>query len=379
MKKIGILTFHKSINYGSVLQCWALKDLLASRGYSVEVIDYEPKAYNRLYGVYLKGKVKHNLNVAPVAKYIRRQQEGFAAFRNNTLNLSPEKYFYDSDLSLLDKYDVIVCGSDQIWNLAADDCDPIYFLPVKTRGRKVAYAISSNDTNYDEPEATDELRSWILDFDYLSEREETGAEKLEKFLGYKKRVDTNLDPTLLHVKADFDRIASSRIEKEPYIFLYNVWSGRDGFEAARRLSKRLHMPVYTGFMSRTFKGLIKAGVKGIRVEKNYTSPSDYLSLIKYADWVVTDSFHGTAFSLIFEKKFITVNSRNTDGSLKNDRRLLNILGEVGLADRYIPVSEVDRFDLIKDIDYGRVTSKRMEVANESIGRLINAIEGNLDS
>ncbi|MGN0345548.1 MAG: hypothetical protein ACI4EC_11355, partial [Lachnospiraceae bacterium] len=76
---------------------------------------------------------------------------------------------------------------------------------------------------------------------------------------------------------------------------------------------------------------------------------------------------------------ITVNSRNTDGSLKNDRRLLNILGEVGLADRYIPVSEVDRFDLIKDIDYGRVTSKRMEVANESIGRLINAIEGNLDS
>jgi hypothetical protein len=379
MKKIGILTFHKSINYGSVLQCWALKNLLENHGYYVEVIDYEPKVYNRMYGVYIKGKVKHNLNVVPVAKYVRRQQEGFEAFRNNTLNLSSEKYFYDSDFSSLDKYDAIVCGSDQIWNLTANDCDPIYFLPVKIRGRKVAYAVSSNDTNYDEPEATGELKDWILDFDYLSEREETGSKKLEKFLGYKKRVDTNLDPTLLHVKSDFERISSPRVEKEPYIFLYSVWPNKDELEAARRLSDKLHMPVYTGFMDRTFKGLIKAGSKGIRVEKNYTSPSDYLSLIKYADWVVTDSFHGTAFSLIFEKKFITVNSRNSDGSLKNDRRVLSILGEVGLADRYIPVSAVDHFDLIKDIDYGRVTSKRMEVANESIGRLINAIEGNLDS
>ncbi|MDX8420049.1 polysaccharide pyruvyl transferase family protein [Stecheria sp. CLA-KB-P133] len=379
MKTVGILTFHKSINYGSVLQCWALKDILEKHGYDVEVLDYEPSVYQSMYGVYSHGKFKHNLNVLPVAHDCKNQIKKFSEFRNKYLNLSDNQYFYDTDFSPLKKYDALVCGSDQIWNLRAQDCEPFYFAPIKTDGRKIAYAISSNDTTYDEPKATNQLRDWILDFDYLSEREEDGAKKLEAFLDHKKRVDVNLDPTLLHRKEDFDAIASPRIEKKPYIFLYNVWSTNDGFEAARRLSKRLNMPVYTGFMARTFKAIVKVTSKGIHVERKYTSPSDYISLIKYADWVVTDSFHGTAFSLIFEKNFISVNSLRDNGNLKNDSRLMNILNEVGLIDRYVPVSGIDLFDINKTIDYKAVTTKRLEMANMSINRLIDAIEGKLNS
>lgn len=377
--KVGILTFHKSINYGSVLQCWALRDILVKHGYDVEVIDYEPDSYHQQYAIYQKGHAKHNINVFFVSHWIKRQNNLFTEFRERTLNLSKEKYKSSSNFSSLNKYDVIICGSDQIWNLKALDCDPIYFLPFHTAGRKVAYAVSINDATYKEAKATDDLRKAILDFNYLSEREKSGADKLEDFIDHQKKVDTCLDPTLLHKKADFDAIASDRVEKEPYIFLYNVWSGHDGFEAASRLSKRLNLPVYTGFMGRTLKSVVKVEKNGIKVEKKYTSPSDYISLIKNAEWVVTDSFHGTAFSLIFEKKFISVNEKMPDGSLKSDERLENILGQLGLLDRYISVDDVDTFDLNKPIDFRTITAERMKMADVSINKLISAIEGSLDS
>lgn len=377
--KIGILTFHKSINYGSVLQCWALRDILVKHGYDVEVIDYEPDSYHQLYGLYQKGHTKHNINVFFVSYWIKRQNNLFAQFREEKLNLSKEKYKSDSDFTSLNKYDVIICGSDQIWNLKALDCDPIYFLPFHADGRKVAYAVSLNDATYKEEKANDDLRKAILDFDYLSVREKSGTDKLENFIDHQKKVDTCLDPTLLHKKADFDTIASNRVEKEPYIFLYNVWSGNDGFEAASRLSKRLNLPVYTGFMGRTLKSVFKVEKNGIKVEKKYTSPSDYVSLIKNAEWVVTDSFHGTAFSLIFEKNFISVNEKMPDGSLKNDERLTNILGQLGLLERYITVDDVDTIDINKTIDFRTVTNKRMKMADESVNKLISAIEGRLNS
>lgn len=377
--KVGILTFHKSINYGSVLQCWALRDILVKHGYDVEVIDYEPDSYYQQYGLYQKGRTKHNVNVYFASHWIKRQNNLFAEFRERTLNLSKEKYKSSSNFSSLNKYDVIICGSDQIWNLKALDCDPIYFLPFHTAGRKVAYAVSINDATYKEEKATDDLRKEILNFDYISEREKSGADKLENFIHHEKKVDTCLDPTLLHKKSDFDSIVSERVEKEPYIFLYNVWSGHDGFNAASRLSKRLNLPAYTGFMGRTLKSIVKVESRGIKVEKKYTSPSDYISLIKNAEWVVTDSFHGTAFSLIFEKQFISVNEVNPEGTKKNDERLTNILGQLGLLDRYITVDDVDSFNLNMPIDFRTVTAKRMKMADESIHKLISAIEGSLNS
>ena len=127
--RIGILTFHKSINYGSVLQAYALSKTLKDAGYSVEIIDYEPQRYEEIYSLYLKNNSLHHVlsNVLkrfPYRVAYKNRVNAFKNFRQTYLPLSKEKYFFDSDLEVLnDRYDVLIVGSDQVWNVFAYDCD----------------------------------------------------------------------------------------------------------------------------------------------------------------------------------------------------------------------------------------------------------------
>ena len=132
-------------------------------------------------------------------------------------------------------------------------------------------------------------------------------------------------------------------------------------------------------MDSRIKQILKIEKVGIKVETEHTSPEDFLSLIKYAELVVTESFHGTAFSLIFEKKFVCINSKDSLGNLKNDERIINILNIVGLENRYINIEDVSNFDYNQSIDYNIVTKKRMKEAFFCKEMLKGAIEGNIKS
>lgn len=131
--KIGILTFHKAINYGSVLQAWALQNTLKMNGYDSEIIDYEPKELRHLYETSLKDAKGFKRKLKRILSFKRKvsmQRDKFLCFRKENLHLSKEMYFYDSDFrGIADKYDVIITGSDQVWNTNIVDCDPIFFLP----------------------------------------------------------------------------------------------------------------------------------------------------------------------------------------------------------------------------------------------------------
>ena len=193
MKKIGILTFHKSINYGSVLQAWSLQQVLFDKGYSVQIIDYEPRKYKSIYGFfadgYSVGVFKHNLKVAIMYFALKHQEKLFFRFRKKQLLLSEKAYTYEDDFEKVGYiYDCIVCGSDQIWNVHAWDCDSIYFLPIDHNCQKIAYAVSINNMDFTERECTDKMKANILDFDFLSVRESSGARKLEDFIEKKKKV-----------------------------------------------------------------------------------------------------------------------------------------------------------------------------------------------
>ena len=381
MEKIGILTFHKSINYGSVLQTYALQKTLLNLGYKVEIIDYEPQKYEEIYGTFKRTKsfddLKYNLKRVPIAKNIRKQKMKFDSFRNSSLFLSADKYNVESEFTeMVDGYGHIICGSDQIWNIHALDCDPVYFLPVKFQGNKIAYAVSVNNTKFNELQCDDNLRAYIVDFDHLSCREESGAEKIYNFIEKVKRVDEVLDPTLLCKKEDYDEICSERLIVEKYIFLYNVWSGKDAIVAAKIVSRQLDLPVYTIMMRRDEKYILKIEKEGMHVERKKTSPENFVSLIRYADFIITDSFHGTAFALIFEKKFVCVNEKFPDGRLKNDERILNILNKLELMERYLTIEQMRKMNYNTKFDYTMITSKRMQLAKKSKEWLINAIEKN---
>lgn len=371
---IGILTFHKSVNYGSVLQAWALQRMLTLKGFDTEIIDYEPEKYGQLYNVFLKpdsprAMVK-NLNRVPVMTILARQNKSFARFRKENLRLSSESYRAENQEDISRKgYEAVVCGSDQIWNTGAKDADSVYFLPFPIPGRKAAYAVSLNTGSFGEGIDAELYKKWISDFDYLSCREQDGVNKLRSLVGEERQVDLALDPTLLHNKVEYARITSPKLIRGKYIFVYYVWFDKSIVSAARRISKRTGLPVYTIEMAKGGRAYLRLMKNGIRPVTRALAPGDYLSLIKNAAYVVTDSFHGTAFSLVFEKQFVCINDKAGENGYKNDVRITGILNRLGLRDRYITSEESDSFDLDAPVDYRKVTKKRLRLAEESIGRL----------
>ena len=371
-KNIGLLTFHKSINYGSVLQAWALTKTI-SKKYNVEVIDYKPNQYEYLYNLYRSwntiNNFKYNLKRIPLRQAIKNQSYLFKKFREEQLPLSEIEYNSANADKVADYYNAIVVGSDQVWNLRAKDCDSVFFLPFSLKGKKVSYACSINDTDYTEERCSDDLRMQICDFDFISVREKSGSEKLQNYIFNKKKVYTLLDPTLLCVKEEFESLLSDRIIKENYIFLYNVWTSEAGIQAAKYISEKFNIPVYTIMTASNIKEIKFLEKNGIIVEKVKTSPSDFLNYFRYASYVVTESFHGTAFSLIFERPFVCVSKRT------NDERLVNILELVDLKNRYIKLCDLAEFDLTSPIDYVLVNKKRLSKANDCIETLYKAIEG----
>lgn len=375
-EKIGILTFHKSINYGSVLQSWALSKVISKR-FVVEIIDYEPQNYEFLYANYRQwnswNNIKYNLKRMPLSSALNNQQQLFKKFRDKQLPLSREKYNYNNGCDIKEEYKGIVVGSDQVWNIRAKDCDPIFFLPFNYSGNKVSYACSINDTDYTEKNLPSNLASEICDFDFISIREESGKNKLEQFIAKQKKVYTLLDPTLLCNSSEYDSLLNDRIVDGKYIFLYNVWTSEVGIQAAKFLSEKLNMPVYTIMTASNVKEINLLKKSGILVDTVRTSPSDFLNFFKYASYIVTESFHGTAFSLIFEKPFVCVSNRT------NDERLNNILTLVGLKDRYMKLGELQTYDLKQEIDYEIVTEKKEKRAGECIELLYKAIGGEAKS
>lgn len=375
--KIGILTFHKAINYGSVLQAWSLQQFLCSEGHDVEIIDYEPAAWKKIYKTSFKVKrlsdLKRLIYCLPLLPFYNKKCKNFNLFREKKLKLSQKKYNINSDFSnLSNEYDCIICGSDQIWNIKIADCDPIYFLP-NIDTKKIAYAVSVGNSDFVDIENENLLRNYILDFEHITVREQKTIEKLSAFAKTEIVKYCTLDPTLLHKKEEFYQIIEKRIVKENYIFLYNIWNSNDGFKIAKKISKVKGLPVYTILCVSNFRLVLRIKNNSIKILFLNSSPSDFLSLIKYSSFVITDSFHGTAFSLIFEKPFICVNYKKENGEYKNDVRLNNILGNFELNYRYISLSQIDEFDFSKEIDYLKITEKRLILAEQSKNILKNQL------
>lgn len=381
--KIGILTFHKSINYGSVLQAWALQKALKKLGYESEIIDYEPKEYKHIYELRLKDAkgFKRIIKILlSFRKCVEIQHNKFRNFRESELKTSSVQYEYDSDVSgIQKKYSVLVTGSDQIWNTNISDCDPIFFLPFYFEGGKIAYACSINNGTTNDRFQEDWLKKWLNDYDFISVRERSGVNKLSQFLGGERKIYSALDPTLLHLGSVYEKLIHHRLIEGKYIFLYNMWTKNEGIKAAKIVSKKLNLPVYTISNQIDLIRVAKYEANCIKLDVKHTGPKDFLNYIYHADFILTDSFHGTAFSVIFNKRFLTLNSRISKNEYKNDERLVSILEQLELVDRFVKLDDIPSFDLYKEIDYERINSHRLELASNSLKMLNEAIEGCIEN
>lgn len=328
-KKIGILTFHCAHNYGAVLQAYATQRLLTDMGHSVEIIDYRPEwltaPYRRCRLSRLKGKsvcstFRHVVSETLLIPARCRRYRAFERFIESNLVLS-KNVLQDSFVC---NYDVLLVGSDQVWNkkITGGQYDPMYFADFrfpKGNCRYVADAASMESDGLSETDIA-YLKAKLSNFDAISVREENLARMLAHECGV--AVEHIVDP-VLQVHPDVWReLAMMPEKKKPYVLLYKIRDHKSIDRFAVELAKKHGLEVVEVSAFPDGKKLFKADQS--------TGVLEFLGLIAGAEYVVTTSFHAVAFSTIFERPFFCFRF-DTGGN----SRQVSLLKSIGLESRML--------------------------------------------
>lgn len=323
-KKVGILTFHRAFSYGAALQAYALQNFLFSLGIENEIIDYQcqyivdhyQKIFRKNNSGFLRGLAWNILTASTVQK----QKKVYEEFVNAHLKMS--KPFDKNNISsAVNEYDFFISGSDQVWSPTCAGFDPVYFLDFARHEQKFSYAASIASKNIPE-NIKAEYTKRISDFSGCSVREESGAKLVRELTG--KDALVHIDPTLLIDADGWDKLATETDRRSSYILLFTVLKPVKLIDYALKLSKQTGLPVVY------LNNLQPQKVSGIEYIDPVT-PDKFISLIKNAEYVCTNSFHGTAFSVIYHKKFAV----EIETASKSNIRSQELLESLNLSDRML--------------------------------------------
>ena len=367
MSKIGILTYHSGFNYGACLQAYALQTTLKKYGYDSEVINFETDAFVASREMFSRkpARIKEIIKNVTRLPYWKSLHERERMFNNYTFDVLKSTPRYRTEQEVIDHaedYDCIICGSDQIWNLThvKDDpaITPLFFLNFPKKQRRVAYAASFAGFTKIAAKHEDEFMPWIKEFDSISIREQDGYEYLKS-----RGIDCELtlDPTILLDKEDYDNICRPRLIEEKYILMFGWETNADLVETAKMVSKKMGLPVYN--IVPPPRGMF-CGIP----RKLDVGPCEFLSMIKHAEFVVTNSFHGTAFSTTFEKPYVSIVTG------KADTRMYSLLDQLGLADHLVTKDKVD-VDRMIATDFAPVRGKKAALRQTSFDYIRTALKG----
>lgn len=353
---IKTITCHHVYNYGATLQAYALQEYLESLGHNVEIIDYRLPTHIRyeLFTPYPQGRIYNIIKAIPLLKYIlcplknRKmlltwgRKNSFDNFDKKFLHISAKTYYnileIQADPPLADVY---IAGSDQIWNTAAlNGKDPGYYLDFGDKNTKrISYAasfgVSKINADYE-----GFVKKKLLKFDSISVREKSGLEILNK-LNIKGTVV--VDPVFLLSKQQWIEKLRLKEKRENYIFLYDFLHDDANIkDFALSLSKE------TGFSILSVNDFSSTSYADKQI--NNAGPIEFLQYLLNAKFVVSNSFHATAFSLIFQKEFATFPLV----SQRNSSRMSDLLSTLNLTYRLLP----QKIDVLKkNIDWQNINNK----------------------
>lgn len=338
--KVGILTFHKAISYGAVLQAYALQNFLYELGIDNEIIDYKCEyminRYQKTFRRTSKNPLKDFLWSIKTASGVKAGKKNTEAFADKFFKMS-KPYTKDTISEAKDDYKAFITGSDQVWSPTCVGFDPAYFLTFARPEQKYSYAASIAVKKYPENLKAEFTRR-ISDFQGYSVREKSGAEIVRKLTG--KNALVNIDPTLLLKSQSWDKIAADE-KREPYIFLFNVLKPNKLIDYAISLAEKKGLKIL--YLNN------RQPVKHERIE--YLKPvtaDKFIGLIKNAEYVCTNSFHGNAFSVIYGKKFVV----ETETAASTNIRSQELLEYLGLGDRIL--SSTHTPDIDAEYDFSSV-------------------------
>lgn len=346
-KKVGVLTFHRAENYGSAMQAYALQKYLKEKlGIRNELIDYVPEGQEDFYKLFvpitnIRNLIGNFFKLSIVKKY-RKRRVAFQNFLMNNLEISEKKYSsFEKGTRLSEIYSCVITGSDQIWNVECVDFSWEYLLEGVSDLRKVSYAASMGGGKLSEQ---DRYKKCLEDYDAISVREKYAADIINHMFCESCKAEVSVDPTLLLDKKDYDKIAAPRRIEGDYIFLYSVYHDDQLLHTVKLMKKKWDLPIIT-LISRN--NSYKVLFNGIKLAKE-EGPEDFLSYIKYAKFVLTNSFHGSVFSLIYGKEFYYL------GNYRRDPRLKQLLTMTGMESAGVCYEELEesagQFGLRGDCD-----------------------------
>ena len=368
-RKVGLITQHRVVNYGSVLQTYALQKKINELGCECEVIDYYPERFTplgMLKRIKNKGeRLKKSLFIRTIARivicpsyFIRFRM--FFGFLESNIQMTPKTYRKAEELinNSFD-YDIYCTGSDQVWNYGWNEkIESPYFLKFAPDfKKKISYAASFGKSTLDAAEI-DETRRLLSRYAAISLRESSGV-SIVKELGFDNCVNV-LDPTLLLDGSEWRKVSSNKYKKDKYILVYNLNRNHKIDRYAGNLSQKTGLQIR--YLSYQLHEFYKKG-------KMYCNPKveDFLALLDNADYVITDSFHATAFSLNFNKEFVIVYPG------KYSTRLQSILELLGLTDR-VAKNEDDIEITENKIDYKQINELLDIERNKSLRWLEDALK-----
>ncbi|MBQ4514734.1 MAG: polysaccharide pyruvyl transferase family protein [Anaerolineaceae bacterium] len=363
MKKAAIITYHFANNYGAILQCYALQHAISNIGHQCEVVNFvseKQEDNNSLYRKYgLKNQIK-NILLLPFHTQRLMREKRIHKFLKEHLSLSPriktieelEAYITANDFNYL------FSGSDQVWNPMVDDFNQAFFYPFKTTAKKIGYAVSIGKAS---ASVLFPYKKWIREFETITVREETSISVVSELAG--KQVKPIVDPVFLLSAEEWKTIIRDEINQNKYVVAYFVKTDDldRKVKGAEEIANRMNCKLI----------IISPRITKYNLNKTVISdagPLEFLSLLKNSQFVYTDSFHGTVFSIILNKQFSTI-ERLEDS---NDSRKTDILKKVGLLDRVQYVHK--QLNVFSIIDYDNVNKRVNEIQLDALTFLNDLLE-----
>ena len=382
--KIGVITIEQVGNYGAELQCYATQKVLQNIGCDAEIIDYcyykdyrykDSKMSEPFVPMTFKERIFYVLKYRIVNRFvdkvlllfnsnIARRNSRFAAFHAENTKMSrkymsmPELYEASMD------YDIFVTGSDQVWNPGAQSSIEPYFLTfAPDSARKISFAASFGVSEI-EPNLRERYKEYLSRYDFISVREQNACDMVKQLVG--KDAECVLDPTLLLTKDEWMKVARQYDSvPEHYVLVYTLFESPAIFSLAKKVAKEKGISV----LRITKRAYFVSHIEGISNISD-AGPAEFISLIAGADYIITDSFHGTAFSVNFGIPFSTVVSSKN----KSNSRMDSLLNIVGLRERLITDdSDMDSVKYELPIDEKKVSLRVEAARNKSIDFLKGAI------
>lgn len=380
---IGVCIRYFHENYGGMLQAYATIKLLEKYGLQYELIRYVKKSTikQKIYSLprFLNFILLNDKYEALLKKLARKlhpefarndaiRMQAFKGFKDKYFTkLSPEFVGYEALCQGAERYSAIITGSDQLWSPAGLPTNYYNLMFVKEKIRKISYASSFGVSNIPWYQRRRTVQ-FLKRLDFISMRENRGSEIVYELIG--KEVPTILDPVLSFDKEEWKKfVPEYRKFKEPYIFAYFLGKKSTYRTEVEMLSKK------TGFKIVTLRHLDQY-IKADEFFGDYApydiEPGDFLNLLRFAEYICTDSFHGMCFSIIHHKKFMIFNRYCNKSRASKNSRIDSLCCNLGIEDRRYN-GEIDR--IIEPIDYIEVINRLDKMKLQTESYLKKVLEG----